>query len=444
MTDLVFPKDFLWGAATSAYQIEGSPLADGAGPSIWHQFSHQPGKIAENHHGDVACEHYHRFNEDVTLMSELELKAYRFSIAWSRIFPDGTGKHNPAGMAFYERLVDALLDQGIVPVATLYHWDLPSALEKRGGWQNPEIANWFAEYAHYVAQVLGDRIHMWATINEPWVVMDQGFRCGTHAPGIRDLSAVPKVAVNLLRAHGAATEALRSIVDKPIGIVVNLTPQHAASMACTDMEARSRAHSYINEHFLDPILRSQLPEPLVTMHGQHWPEISDADWRWITQPIDFVGVNYYSRNVVRHCPDEPPACAALVPQKGNPHTSMEWEVYPQGLVETLEWVGSRYGGIPLYITENGAAFPDADHVNGSVQDVDRKAYFQSHISALHDALLRGANVRGYFAWSLLDNFEWSLGYTKRFGIIHVDYQTQKRTPKDSAHWYADFIRNAGG
>ncbi|MEP0773787.1 MAG: family 1 glycosylhydrolase, partial [Acidobacteriota bacterium] len=353
-----FPAGFLWGAATSAYQIEGSPLADGAGPSIWHRFSHTPGRIVTGETADVACDHYRRWAADVELMRQLGLSAYRFSISWSRVLPEGTGRVNPAGLGFYDALVDRLLAAGITPLITLYHWDLPAALDDRGGWRNPDVAHWFADYARLVVGRLGDRVRLWATLNEPWVVVDAGYLHGVHAPGQRCPFAAARAAVNLLRAHGAAVQAARAEGASQVGLVVNLEPKYAASQADADVAAAGRAEAYWNRQFLDPVFFGHFPEELPAMYGEAWPAVSAQDLALIRTPVDFIGVNYYTRGVVRHDPTAIPDQAGRVRQEQALHTAMEWEVFPAGLEEILVWVSRRYGRPAIYVTENGAAFPD--------------------------------------------------------------------------------------
>jgi len=440
-----FPNGFLWGAATSAYQIEGSPTADGAGRSIWHRFSHTPGMTVGGDTGDVACDHYHRWKDDIALLGELGMKAYRFSIAWGRVLPDGTGTVNGRGLAFYERLVDALLERGITPLVTLYHWDLPEALDDRGGWLNPDIAMWFAEYTRAVVRTLGDRVPMWVTLNEPWVVMDGGYMFGGLAPGHRNVFEAARVTHNLLRAHGAGMQAIRAESRAAAGLVVNLEPKYAASESVEDRAATARADAYMNRQYLDPALLGRYPEELTTIFGKGWITPGPDDMRLIQQPLDFVGVNYYSRGVTRADPGDWLLGAAKVRQPQHAYTEMEWEVYPAGLSDVLNWVRERYGDIPLYVTENGAAFADRPSAAGAMlEDTPRVSYFREHLRAAHRAIAAGVPLRGYFAWSLLDNYEWSFGYSKRFGIVHVDFQTQRRTPKRSARFYADVIRTNGG
>ncbi|MFL5385149.1 MAG: GH1 family beta-glucosidase [Longimicrobiaceae bacterium] len=440
-----FPEGFLWGAATSAYQIEGSPLADGAGPSIWQRFSHSPGRTHEGQTGDVACDHYRRYRDDVRLMAELGLNAYRFSISWSRLLPEGTGRVNEAGLGFYDRLVDALLEHGIRPNATLYHWDLPAALDDRGGWLNRDVADWFAEYARVAFRRLGDRVPMWATLNEPWVVTDGGYLHGALAPGHRNLFEAPIASHNLLRAHGAAVQAYRAEAREQIGIVVNLEPKVSATERSEDLEATRRADAYFNRQYLDPVFFGTYPHELADIFGEAWPEHPADDMALIRQPIDFLGINYYTRGVTKHDPSHLPVQNGTVRQPDHTYTETGWEVYPPALTDLLLWVRGRYGALPLYITENGAAFYDPPKpVDGVVEDPLRIAYYRDHLRAAHDAIRQGVDLRGYFAWSLLDNYEWSLGYTKRFGLVHVDFETQRRTPKSSARFYSDVIRSNGG
>ena len=439
-----FPSDFLWGAATSAYQIEGSPLADGAGPSIWHRFAHTPGLVANGDHGDVACDHYRRFRDDVALMRELGLGAYRFSIAWGRVLPSGRGAVNQRGLDFYRRLVEALREAGIRPFATLYHWDLPAALDDLGGWLNRDIAEWFAEYATVVFRALDGAVEDWTTLNEPWVVADGGYLHGVLAPGHRNLFEAPLAAHNLLRAHGTAVDAYRALGRHRIGVVVNLEPKHAASRSEEDARAAGRADAYMNRQYLDPLLLGSYPAEMAEIFGPAWPRFAAADLERIRRPIDFLGVNYYTRSVVCADPQAWPTGAAAVPQPQATYTETGWEVYPDGLAETLLWVKERYGALPLYVTENGAAFADPPHAAADgVDDPARVAYLRDHLRAARRAMRAGVDLRGYFVWSLLDNFEWSHGYAKRFGIVHVDYESQRRTPKSSARFYARVIATRG-
>lgn len=440
----LFPESFLWGAATSAYQVEGSPLADGAGPSIWHHFVHTPGKVWNDDTGDVACDHYRRYRDDVRLMKELGIGAYRFSIAWARVFPDGKGRINPNGLDFYRRLIEALCEQGIEPFVTLYHWDLPQALDDLGGWANRDSAEWFADYAHALFRELGDSVKFWATLNEPWVVAHEGYLRGTHAPGHASLTEPPRVAHNLLRAHARAVQAFRADGNGEIGLVVNLEPKHAASDSPHDRTAMLRAHAYMNRQYLDPLFLGAYPEEMSEIFGSAWPQFSEEDLKLLREPFDFLGVNYYTRSVNRHDPQASPLYVSPERQEDAEYTQMEWEVFAHGLTETLLWVKRRYGDIPLYVTENGAAFDDPPPFEGRVADPRRAAYLRSHVAAVGEAMKQGADVRGYFAWSLFDNFEWSYGYAKTFGLVHVDRATQRRTPKDSARLYREIIAVQGG
>ncbi|HEX6558395.1 MAG TPA: GH1 family beta-glucosidase [Longimicrobiales bacterium] len=439
-----FPDGFLWGAATSAYQIEGAAFEDGKGPSIWDRFSHVPGNTRLNQNADRACDHYHRYREDLALMERLGLQSYRFSISWPRVLPEGRGTPNRQGLDFYAQLVDGLLERGMVPNATLYHWDLPAALGERGGWLNPDIAGWFADYAALLYRALGDRVPLWATLNEPWVVMDAGYVHGVHAPGVRDWRAAPQVAHNLLRAHATAVQAFRAESKQRIGLVVNLEPKYPASDSPADLAAVARADAYFNRHFLDPVLFGSYPDELRDIFGSAWREPDERDMALIREPIDFLGINYYKRSVTCDDPQALPVREGSVPQPQHVHTELGWEVYPAGLTRILTWVHERYGRVPLYITENGAAFADPDSARGGeVHDPQRIAYLRAHIEAAHDAIAAGVDVRGYYVWSLLDNYEWAEGFTKRFGLVHVDFATLARTPKSSAHFYSDVVRSNG-
>ncbi len=438
-----FPPGFLWGAAASSFQVEGSPLADGAGPSIWTAFTHAPAWPRGDDNGDVAADHYRRWREDVGLMRELGLGAYRFSIAWGRVLPQGRGRVNRPGLDFYTRLVEALLEGGIQPFVTLYHWDLPAALDERGGWVNPDCAGWFADYADVMVRALGDRVRAWATLNEPWVVADGGYLHGVHAPGHRSAGEAVLVSHHLLRAHAAAVQACRAAGAPSVGLVVNLEPQHPASDRPADRAAAARADAYINRQYLDPVFFGRDPEEMVEIFGPSWPARPAAELAALRQPIDFLGVNYYSRGVVREDPAAVPARASKVRQAGSAYTELDWEVFPDGLTETLTWVKKRYGDVPLYVTENGAAFADPLPAGGSVEDPLRVAYLREHLLAARSAIAAGVDLRGYFVWSLLDNFEWSHGTSKRFGIVHVDFASQRRTPKRSARFYAEVIRGNG-
>jgi beta-glucosidase len=441
----VFPEDFLWGAATSAYQVEGSPLADGAGPSIWQRFAHTPGMIRDGDTGDVACDHYRRYPDDIELMGLLGLKAYRFSVSWARVMPRGKGPVNEAGLDFYERLVDTLLQSGIEPMLTLFHWDLPAALDDLGGWLNPDVARWFADYAQAMFRRLDGRVKLWATLNEPWVVTDGGYLHGALAPGHRNRFETPIATHNLLRAHGAAVRAYRAEGRHRIGLVVNLEPKYPASKNAEDLAATARADAYMNRQYLDPVFLGAYPAELREIFGEAWPPWPQEDFELIREPIDFLGVNYYTRSVTRYDPQAWPLKAAPVRQKQATYTETGWEVFPQGLTDVLSWVKDRYGNPPVYVTENGAAFYDPPVVDGDeLSDPLRVDYLRRHLRALREAIGAACNVRGYFAWSFLDNLEWSLGFSKRFGLVHVDFETQRRTPKASAQFYSRVIATHGG
>ncbi len=431
-----FPDGFVWGAATASYQIEGAARDDARGESIWDRFSHTPGRVRNGDTGDVACDHYHRYRDDVALMAGLGFNAYRFSVSWSRVLPAGTGAVNQAGLDFYDRLVDELLAHDIAPFVTLYHWDLPQALEDAGGWPVRATAEAFADYAGIVAARLGSRVRSIATINEPWVVADHGYRTGAHAPGRSDPGAAIAAAHHLLVAHGLGVQAIRAAAPATLaGIVLNLGPQQPASSHPLDLEAACAEHDWLNRWFLDPLVGRPYPEHPRWAAGRARGEVLDGDMELIAVPLDFLGVNYYSRNRVRS-PLLPPFEPAGDPPE---RTEMGWEVYPAGLTEVLEFVASRTGALPLYITENGAAYPVDDAE--PARDPARVSFLRRHLDATLDAVERGVPVRGYFAWSLLDNFEWAQGYGPRFGIIHVDYPTLERRIRDSARFLGAVARS---
>lgn len=443
-TTLKFPDNFLWGAATSAYQIEGSPLADGAGASIWQRFVNTPGTIRDGDTGDVACDHYRRYKEDVELMKRIGLQAYRFSISWSRVIPQGRGAVNQQGLDFYDRLVDELLANGIKPLVTLFHWDLPVALDDQGGWLNRDIAEWFADYARVMFRKLDDRVESWATLNEPWVVADQGYLHGMLAPGHRNKYEAPIAAHNLMRAHGAAVKAYREEGRHQIGLVVNLEPKYPASLDPADQDAAACGHAYMNGQFLDPLFLGRYPDKMKDVYGDAWPDWPAQDLELIAQPVDFLGINYYTRSVTRNDPHGYPVRAAPVRQTQATYTETGWEVFAQGLGDILQWVAKRYGNPPVYVTENGSAFFDPPVAEGGrVNDPLRVSYLQKHLRAVHGAIEAGVDVRGYCAWSLLDNLEWAHGFSKRFGIVHVNFETQERTLKDSAYFYREVIATNG-
>jgi beta-glucosidase len=441
-----FPRTLRLGAATASYQIEGAVRDGGRGESIWDRYCRVPGAIVNGDTGDVACDHYHRFESDLDLMAELGLECYRFSIAWPRIQPDGRGAANPEGLAFYQRLTQGLLDRGIEPIATLYHWDLPQALQDAGGWGVRDTAQRFAEYAAIVADGLGGTVSQFITHNEPWVVAFLGHALGIKAPGGRDWPTALRASHHLLLSHGLALQAMRSALgrDAEIGIAVNLFPVHAASSSEADRAAAHRMDGHLNRWFLDPLLRGSYPEDMVGVYeGLFGPpdSVRDGDLEIIRGPIDFLGVNYYNPERIAAAPTDLPLQAQRVPAPP-PTTAMGWEVDPDGLHQVLLRLRRDYAALPVYITENGASFDDPPASDGQVDDPERTAYLQSHLSALARAVADGADVRRYCVWSLLDNFEWELGYDKRFGIVHVDFETQARVPKRSALWYRDFIARA--
>lgn len=436
-----FPEAFVWGAATASYQIEGGVREGGRGESIWDRFSHTPGKIQNGDTGDVACDHYHRYAEDVELMAELGLNAYRFSIAWPRIFPEGKRQVNTQGLDFYNRLVDCLLEAGIEPFATLYHWDLPQALQEEGGWANQDTVGYFADYTVTVSRELGDRIHHWITHNEPWVVAFLGHATGEHAPGLKDLATALQVSHHLLLSHSQAVPILREHgdADTRVGITLNLHPAHPASESQADEEAARRFDGYKNRWFLDPLFKGQYPEDMLAWYDDKAPSIHPGDLDRIAVPIDFLGVNYYFRDVVEAGPQEKFLQANTIKPQEAEYTEMGWEIYPEGLYELLMRLHQGYQVPKLYVTENGAAFADEVEADGQVHDPRRVRYLQEHFLQAHRAIQDGAPLAGYFVWTLLDNFEWAFGYSKRFGLIYVDHPTQERIVKESGKWYRDVI-----
>jgi beta-glucosidase len=448
------PASFRWGVATSAYQIEGAAAEDGRGPSIWDTYCRTPGMVDGDDNGDVACDHYHRMPQDVALIKSLGVDVYRFSVSWPRIQPGGRGPANAAGLAFYDRLVDELLGAGIDPWVTLYHWDLPQELEDAGGWPERDTAHRFADYAMLVFDALRDRVRTWTTLNEPWCSAMLGYYEGRQAPGRRDFTAAMGAVHHLLLGHGLAVQRMRAAATEPVelGITLNMGTSTPATRSLADQEATRRADGLGVRIYLDPLLRGQYPGDILddlAARGVKLPVV-DGDLAVISEPIDVLGVNYYSSHLVSGVDDQGRSededgnpVHATVPM-GRPVTAMDWEIVPEGFTELLVRLSRDYPGIPLVITENGAAFDDVADQHGYVADEDRTAYLSAHIAAVAAARQRGADVRGYFAWSLMDNFEWSYGYAKRFGLVHVDYETQVRTPKQSALWYRDTIRRVRG
>jgi len=458
---LTFPPGFVWGAATASYQIEGAAQEDGRTPSIWDTFSHTPGKTLGGDTGDVACEHYHRYREDVGLMKDLGVNAYRFSVAWPRVQPGGSGPANAKGLDFYRRLVDELLANDITPWVTLYHWDLPQELEDAGGWPARDTAARFADYAMLVHGALGDRVRHWTTFNEPWCSAYLGYASGVHAPGRQHAPDALAAMHHLLLGHGQAVQSIRAAdPGAQLGITLNLyaispADEHKAG----DLDAARRIDGLANRIFLDPVLLGSYPADVVAdLEGvSDFGFVRDGDLAQIAQPLDLLGINYYSRHVVAAEDPDVPAepywrastswpgseTVRFLKRPGVPVTDMGWEVDALGLTETLTRVARDYPPVPLYITENGAAYIDTVTAEGTVEDTDRVGYFDAHFRACHDAITAGAPLRGYFAWSLLDNFEWAWGYTKRFGMIHVDYDTQERTVKASGHRFREVIKHNG-
>jgi beta-glucosidase len=425
--DLSFPTGFVWGAATSSFQIEGG--RSGRGDGIWDTFCELPGAIVDGSNGDVACGHLEHSGPDVQLMSRLGLGAYRFSIAWPRVIPDGRGEASPAGLDFYDRLVDGLLAVGIEPYVTLYHWDLPQTLEDNGGWPERATAYHFAEYADVVAIHLGDRVKHWATLNEPYCASYFGYGNGFMAPGRRDRAAAFAAAHHLLLGHGLAVERIRDRVpDAEVGIVLNFSPMHPASPDSADVAAAEAEHALFNRWFVEPIAGAGYPIDDTGDVKWSGAEIHDGDLAIIAAPLDVLGVNYYTRSLVADGDDEVPA--------RTPVTAMGWEIYPTGLGEIMRWLHERFDFARFLITENGAAMDDEPDAGGYVDDRDRVAYLRDHIAEVHRLIGEGVPIDGYFAWSLLDNFEWAFGYTHRFGLVRVDYDTLERIPKASAEWYS--------
>lgn len=464
-----FPEGFVWGVATASYQIEGAVAEDGRTPSIWDTFSHTPGAILNDDTGDIACEHYHRMPADVALMRELQAASYRFSVAWPRVRPDG-GPVNRAGLAFYDRLVDELLANDVAPWLTLYHWDLPQTLEDAGGWTNRDTAHRFADYALSVYDVLGDRVPTWTTLNEPFCSSLLGYAAGHHAPGRQEGVAGLVSAHHLLLGHGLVVDELRRRGDDiRLGISLNLTvPDPFDPSDPVDRDAARRVDALHNRLFLDPIFRGSYPEDLLsdTAHLDwrtgHWHEVvHEGDLALISSPIDVLGVNYYHGNAVSGHPhedvvgvgsDQPDRVAlspfvgsehVTFPSRGLPVTDMGWEVQPEGLYRLLVRLHEDYPRLPIFLTETGAAYADVPGPDGQVHDPDRIAFLDDYLRAVHRAIQEGVDVRGFFQWSFMDNFEWAFGYAKRFGLVHVDYETQARTPKSSARWYAEVSRLGG-
>lgn len=439
-----FPTNFMWGAATSAYQIEGAWDQDGKGPSIWDTFVHQPGHVYHNQTGDTAADHYHLWPQDIDLMKALGLKTYRFSTAWSRIFPTGRATVNQSGIDFYNRLVDGLLQAGIQPFLTLHHYDLPQSLQQEGGWANRATAQAFADYAGFMSQKLSDRVTIWTTINEPLVLTANGHLLGEHAPGERDIQTAVSVAYNLLLAHGLAIQSIRANAARPLrlGAILNHTPVHPASDSQEDLLAAQRADAILNRSMLDPIFKATFPSDLLDLIALLLPPSFDDDLKIAAQPLEFLGINYYTRAVIRNEPGIPFVEFSEIHPSGTPY-SMMWEIYPPGIYEIITRIWTDYHPAEIIVSENGMPLADDVDLDGQVRDPRRIQYLQDHLIQVHRAISEGVPVTGYLVWSLIDNFEWHLGYRMRYGLAHVDFDTQKRTIKSSGHWFRQVITQNG-
>jgi beta-glucosidase len=449
-----FPENFLWGTATAAYQVEGAVDEDGRGRSIWDTFSHTPGKVLHGDTGDIACDQYHRLEEDLDLMAELGIQAYRFSVAWPRIQPEGSGPANQPGLDYYRRLVDGLRARSIEPMLTLYHWDLPQALEDAGGWTSRETSERFAEYAGIVYEALSDSVEFWITLNEPWVAAWMGHGYGLHAPGKTDAGAALAATHHLLLGHGLAMERMRSAGDEnQLGATLNLHPARPSRDREADAKAARLVDGQANRLYLDPLFRGEYPEDVLSHYQGRGVDLSfvrEGDLQRISMPMDFLGINYYFRNTVRDAPEGGPPSTPFADLNARPivphdaeKTAMGWPVEPEGLTEILVRIKDEYADLPIYVTENGRAVHDYVDPEGDVDDEERVSYLDAHFRAAHEAMERGVDLRGYMVWSFLDNFEWAEGYSKRFGIVFVDYGTQRRIPKSSARWYSGVIRRNG-
>lgn len=445
-----FPEKFIWGAATSSYQIEGAAHEDGRGLSIWDTFCAIPGKVYAGQNGDIAADHYHRYEEDVGLMRDIGIRSYRFSIAWPRIFPTGKNTINWKGVDFYNRLIDKLLEYDIAPMVTLYHWDLPQALQDLGGWTNRDTISRFVDYADYVFRAFGDRVKLWITHNEPWVVAYAGHYIGRHAPGMTNLSKAVQVSHHLILSHAKAVERYREIWPTSqagkIGPALNLYPMYPATESWEDKKAAELADEFHNRWFLDSILAGKYPEKLFGIFKEKLgvPEINDGDMETIAaNRSNFLGVNFYFRKVIAAADNHDILCYKEVKPSGSKYTSMDWEIFPEGLHRMLMDIKERYDNPHVYITENGAAFDDVPQADGSIHDHDRIDYLAKHVEQLAKCIQEGVNLDGYYIWSLMDNFEWAFGFSKRFGIVYIDYGTLERKMKSSAWWYRDLIKNNG-
>ena len=436
-----FASDFLWGCATSSYQIEGAGAVDGRVESIWDRFAATPGKVRDGSNGSVACDHYHRWPEDFDIGRDMGLNAYRFSIAWPRIFGEPGGQPNQKGLDFYSRLVDGMLERGLQPWATLYHWDLPQYLQDRGGWANRDTVDAFLEFADAMTHRLGDRVKHWITHNEPWCTAIIGNFEGWHAPGLTDFKTALQVAHHVLLSHGKAVPLIRAKVpDAKVGIALSLHPLRAASSRPEDLAAMARHDGLRYRWFLDPLHGRGYPQATLDAIGDAAPSVLPGDMEAIAVDTDFLGVNYYFPETIAHAPGHAPLDAKVLPPGEVETTAMGWEVAPQGLAELLLRIEKDYHPGPIYITENGSCYEDSVGADGEIDDVGRRHYLMRHLASLRSAIADGVPVKGYFAWSLLDNFEWAEGYLRRFGLTHIDYDTQQRTLKGSGKWYRSFLR----
>ncbi len=443
---IAFPKDFLWGVATSSYQIEGAWQEDGKGESIWDRFSHTPDKIKNADHGDIACDHYHRWEEDLHLLKDLGVNTYRFSLSWPRIMPDGTGRVNQKGLDFYSRIVDRLLEYQIQPNVTLYHWDLPQALQERGGWVARDLVQWFTDYAEVVFKQLGDRVPHWATINEPWVAAFLGHYSGVMAPGIQNFAKAMQSAHHLLVAHANAVQVYKMLAcPGKIGIVLNVSHTLPASDKPEDVQASQRYWEYLNGLYLDPLIKGHYPQRFMEYIGDLAPVIEASDLTIAKGSFDFIGLNYYASEVISSHPDGGILQLASRSFSSSPFhkTALDWGIHPEGILALLKVMKEQYGNPLVYITENGTAMEDHVLADGQVNDRDRIIYIREHLLKMAEAIDMGVNLRGYYYWSFLDNFEWALGYSPRFGLVRIDYQNLTRHPRRSFSWYQDVVNTNG-
>lgn len=444
MAMIQFPKDFKWGAATAAYQIEGAANKDGRGPSIWDTFSKTIGKVYNGDNGDVACDSYHRYEEDVEIIHELGLDVYRFSVAWTRIFPSGTGEVNQQGVEYYHKLVDSLIAKGIEPMCTLYHWDLPQALQDDGGWNNRATISAFVEYASFMFKEFNGKIKKWITINEPWCASFLSNYIGEHAPGNQNLQLAVDIAHHLMVAHGKTVQRFReSQAEGEIGYAPNVTWYEPFSRKQNDIDACNRTNAWNLDWFFDPVFKGAYPSYMLEWFEKKGatPTIQEGDMGAISHPIDFLGINYYTGNVARYKENEGLFDIENI-DMGYDKTDIDWFIYPEGFYQVLVKIKDSYGDIPIYITENGACYNDEPE-NGRIKDKKRIDYLKRHLAALKRSMDSGVNIKGYLTWSLLDNFEWAHGYSMRFGIVHVNFQTLARTKKDSYYWFKETIQNDG-